>query len=108
MIRDLGRRVNLFRNWEIRKNKSRNKGDNRKKKYKRRLWLVLWSRWNGKNKISTVNPWAAVIFRYEVSIIQWKENELKGMDRITRKMMTMNGALHPKSDVDRLYVKRKK
>lgn len=34
MIRDLGRRVNLFRNWEIRKNKSRNKRNNRKKNAK--------------------------------------------------------------------------
>ena len=28
------------------------------------------------------------------------------MDRMTRKILTMNGAFHPKSDVDRLYVSR--
>ena len=28
------------------------------------------------------------------------------MDRTTRKTLTMYGALHPKSDIDRLYLKR--
>ena len=32
--------------------------------------------------------------------------ELKTLDRMTRKVLTMNGAFHPKSDVDRLYVSR--
>ena len=30
------------------------------------------------------------------------------MDRKTRKLMTIHGALHPKSDVDRIYVPRGK
>ena len=75
--------------------------------YKRRLRLVLRSKLNGKNKISAVNTWAVAIFQYGAVIIQWKENELKDLDRKTRKTMTMHGALHPKSGVDRLYVKRK-
>ena len=48
------------------------------------------------------------VFRYGAGIIQWKESELKDVDRKSRKTMTMYGALHPKSNVDRLYVKRKK
>ena len=32
---------------------------------------------------------------------------MKSIDRTTRKIMTMYGALHPKSDVDRMYMKRK-
>ena len=47
------------------------------------------------------------IFRYGAAILKWKESELKKVDRKTRKLMTIHGALHPKSDVDRLYVKRK-
>ena len=47
------------------------------------------------------------IFRYGAGIIQWRERELKDFDRATRKTMTMYGAFHPKSDVDRLYVRRK-
>ena len=34
--------------------------------------------------------------------------ELKELDRKNRKMMTLHGALHPKSDVDRLYLSRQK
>ena len=32
--------------------------------------------------------------------------ELKQMDQKTRKLMTMNKALHPRDEVDRLYVSR--
>ena len=32
--------------------------------------------------------------------------ELQGMDRTTRKLLTIYGAFHPKSDVDRLYLPR--
>ena len=41
-------------------------------------------------------------------IIQWKASELKHLDRKSRKTMTMYGALHPKSNVDRLYVKKRR
>ena len=41
-------------------------------------------------------------------MIDWKVDELKELDRKARKMMTLHGALHPKSDVDRLYLLRQK
>ena len=44
------------------------------------------------------------VFRYGAGILQWKESELKNVDRKSRKIMTMYGVLHPKSDVDRLYI----
>ena len=62
---------------------------------------------NGRNKVTAINTWAVAIFRYGAGIIQWKASELKDLDRKSRKTMTMYGGLHPKSDVDRLYVKRK-
>ena len=77
------------------------------KEYKRRLRLILKSKLNGKNKITAINTWAVAIFRYGAGIIDWKESELKSIDGKTRKMLTMYGAMHPKSDVDRLYIKRK-
>ena len=40
-------------------------------------------------------------------IFDWKIDELKILDRTTRKTLTMYGAFHPKSDIDRLYVKRR-
>ena len=41
-------------------------------------------------------------------MVEWKTDELKVLDRKTRKMMTQYGALHLKSDVDRVYVARQK
>ena len=35
------------------------------------------------------------------------KSDLKDVNRKSRKTVTMCGALHPKSDVDRLYIKRK-
>ena len=77
------------------------------KEYKRRQRLILKSKLNGRNKVMAINTWAVAIFKYGAGIIQWKASELKDLDRKSRKTMTMYGWLHPKSDVDRLYVKRK-
>ena len=77
------------------------------KEYKRRLRLILKSKLNGRNKITAINTWAVAIFRYGAGIISWRESELKSIDRKTRKYLTMYGAMHPKSDVYRLYMKMK-
>ena len=74
--------------------------------YKRRSRLILKSKLNGKNKIQAINTWAVALLRYGAGIINWKVDELKQMDRTTRKTLTMYGALHLKSDIDRLYLKR--
>ena len=39
--------------------------------------------------------------------MKWSREEVKEMDKIRRKLMTMYKALHPRDDVDRLYVSRK-
>ena len=78
------------------------------KEYKRRLKLVLKSKLSGKNKTMVANTWAVAILRYSAGVVEWKTDELKMLDRKTRKMMTLYGALHPKSDVDRVYLARQK
>ena len=77
------------------------------KKYKQRQRLILKSKLNERNKLTAINTWAVAIFRYGAGIIQWKASELKDLNGKSRKTMTMYGGLHSKSDVDRLYVKRK-
>ena len=47
------------------------------------------------------------LFRYKAEIILWKESEMKDVGWKSRKTMTMYEALHPKSNVDRLYIKWK-
>ena len=76
------------------------------KEYKQRQRLILKSKLNGRNKVTAINTWAVTIFRYGAGVIQWKASELKDFDRKSRKTM-MYGGLHPKSNVDRLYVNRK-
>ena len=68
--------------------------------------MVLKSKLNGKNKIQAINTWAVVVMRYGAGIIKWTDNELRTLDRKTRKILTMYGAFHTKSDVDRLYLAR--
>ena len=44
--------------------------------------------------------------RYFAAFIDWNCTELTQLDRRTRELMTMHCALHPKSNVDRLYIPR--
>ena len=45
--------------------------------------------------------------RYDAGVLEWIFDKLKELDRKTRKLLTMHKGLHPKSDVDRLYISRK-
>ena len=49
-------------------------------------------------------PGRFALLRYGAGIINWKVDELKKMDRTSRKTLKMYGALHQKSDIDRLYL----
>ena len=77
------------------------------KEYIRRLRKVLKSKLNGGNLVRGVNTWAVSLLRYS-AFVSWRKSELQAIDRKTRKLFTIYGALHPKSDVDRLYIPRKK
>ena len=76
-------------------------------KYFSKAKLILKSKLNGKNKILILNTWEISILRYGVGILKWNKTELQEMDRKTRKFMTMDKVLHPRSDFVRLYVSRK-
>ena len=76
------------------------------KEYLRWLRFILRSKLNGRNKIMAVNTWAVSVIRYGAAIPKWYADELKSLDRRTTKFMTMHGALHLKSDVDRVYFSR--
>ena len=77
------------------------------KEYIRRLRKVLKSKMNGGNSVRGVNTWAVSLLRYSAAFVSWTKSELQAIDRKTRKLLTIYGALHPKSDVDRLYIPRK-
>ena len=77
-----------------------------KKEYFRRVKLILKSKLNAGNVVMAVNSRAVSLVGYGAGIVDWTKAELQEMDRKTRKIFTMNRALHPRSDVDRLYLKR--
>ena len=65
------------------------------------------SKLNGGNLVEGVNTWAVSLLRYSAAFIIWRKCELQAIDRKTRQFFTIYGGLHPKSDVDRLYLPRK-
>ena len=77
------------------------------KEYFKRLKLLLKSELYAGNLIAGINAWAIGIVRYTAGVLDWTKGELSKVDVETRKMLTMHGAFHRKSNVDRLYLKRK-
>ena len=73
----------------------------------RRTRKVLKSKLNGGNLVYRVNTWAVSLLRYSAAFFSWRKCELQAIDRKPRKLFTIYGALHPKSDVARPYIPRK-
>ena len=59
-------------------------------------------------KTLAMNTWAVALLRYGAGVLKWRKDEVAAMDSKTRQLMTMYGALHPKSDIHRLYLQRDK
>ena len=81
--------------------------DKIQKEYLRRTRKLLESKLNSRNLIKGINTWAVPLVRYSGPFLKWTRDEIKQMDQRTRKLITMNKELHPRDDVDRLYVSRK-
>ena len=70
-----------------------------RKEYKRRIKLVLKSELNARNKIAAINTLAVPVILYSYGIIDWKLDEIKDLDRMTRKQLCMSQMLAKKADV---------
>ena len=77
------------------------------KEYLRRLRKVLKSKLNGGNLLCGVNTWTVSLLSYSAAFVSWRKSEQQAIDRKIRKLFTIYGALHPKSNVDRLHIPRK-
>lgn len=62
---------------------------------------------NGENIVKAMNTWAVTAVHYTVGVLDWTEEKLKSMDRKETKLIAMNRVLHPKADIDRLYLEGK-
>ena len=80
--------------------------ENVQSEYFRRVRKILESKLNGGNLVKGINTWAVSLIRYSASFLDWRTDDMKMMDRKTRKLMTMHKALHPRSNVDRVYLPR--
>ena len=78
-----------------------------RKEYCRRVKLVLKSELNAGNKITAINTLAVPILTYSFNVVNWTLQEIRKLDRKTRKILTMYRMNHPKADVDRIYISRK-
>jgi hypothetical protein len=78
-----------------------------KQEYRRRLRKILKSELNTRNKIIAIGALAVPVLRYSFGVINWRTEEIKQIDRKTRKMLRVYKMHHPKADIDRLHVKRK-
>ena len=74
------------------------------KEYIRRLRKVLKSKLNGGNLVRGVNTWAVSLLRYSAAFVSWRKSKLEAKDKKTTMLCITYGALHPRSDVDRLYI----
>ena len=77
------------------------------KEYLRKTRKLHETKLSSRNPIKRVNTWAVLLVRYLGPFLKWTRNELKEIDQRIRKIMTMHKALHPRDDVDRLYLSRK-
>ena len=81
--------------------------DKIQKEYIRRTRKLHETKLPNLNFIKGINTWAVSLVRYSGPFLKWTRDELKQMDQRTRKQTTMHKALHPRDDVDKLYVSRK-
>jgi hypothetical protein len=85
----------------------KNEKEKLKKKYVRRLRLILNTELSAKNKMQAIGSLAVPVLRHNFGIINWHQKEIQKLDRQTRKILTIHGQHHPRADIDHLYVPRK-
>ena len=75
-----------------------------KKEYIRRVKKTLSSKLKAGNVIKAINSWVVSLLRSSGGIANWTKSELAESDRKTRKLLTIYGILHPRSNVSRLAI----
>ena len=81
--------------------------DRIQKEYLRRVRKLLETKLSSRDLIKGINTCTVPLVRYSGPFLKWTTDELKQMYQITRKLLSMHKVLHPRVDVDRLYVSRK-
>ena len=75
------------------------------KEYLNRDWKMWSSELSDFNKVIAHNNVAVPNINPTIGIIDWTIDEIRQIDINTRKLLTMTGSFHPKSDVDRICMR---
>ena len=75
--------------------------------HQKRITLLMKTHLNGKNLFLALNTWAISVITCSAAFLDWTKEETKELDRWTRKQLIAGRALHPNSNVMRIYVKRR-
>ena len=78
-----------------------------RQEYKARSRKILKSKLKAKNKIEAINMYAIPVIQFTCGVIKWTKQEMEQLNKQTRNLLAMYGALHPRADVDRLYLPRR-
>lgn len=78
-----------------------------RKEYRKRVRKILSTELNGKNKIVAIGQFALPLLQYSFGVVDWRREEIKALDRGTRKLLTAHNMHHPRADIDRVYVSRR-
>ena len=78
-----------------------------RKEYFRRVRSILTSELKAHNRIDAINSLALPVVTYSFTKINRSLTEIKKVDTKIRKLLTVHRMHHPKSDVNRLYLRRR-
>ena len=78
-----------------------------KENIKKRTRKLLETKLYFRNLFKGINTWVVPLVRYSEPFLKWTREELKLMDKRTRKLITFPDYVSRREDVDRLYESRK-
>ena len=58
------------------------------------------SKLNGRNSVDALNAWAVSVVRYSAGIVKWRKDEMKEMDRKTRKIICIRELMDIKKQLN--------
>jgi hypothetical protein len=69
--------------------------------------MIMKSELNAKNRITATGALAVPVLRCSFAIINLRSEEVRRIDRNTRRILKMYKMHHPRAGTDRMYIKRK-
>eukprot|EP00957_Ditylum_brightwellii_P007954 602589-Ditylum_brightwellii.AAC.1 len=78
------------------------------KEYLSWVCSILKAQLTGDGTMIAICAYDVPVMRYTFGEIRWTKKELRQLDKKARKILTANGCLHPKSNVQHLYLHQSK